>query len=298
MLPAEPLNYRRLLDKNVSCDWNFIVDKILWSNDQQASIFLQTKLKAGTTEQKFEIIETIIVRALDLMINRFGNFLVQRCLEHGTTDQVIAIASVFKGRTVMLSKDTFGCHVVQTAFNIVSEDIKAWMVHELLLGIEETIDHRYACHVWQKLFELRWTQTPPPIMARVNETLCGRWNEIALGETGSLVVQNIFENCVEEEKVSATCPNSYSQVDANDTSYSAQPSKRYWQRSMSSPMANLVIGASNTSVNMVPRLTRVELRSMFSFVLLITARISTRPRLLRNCSRLVAPLSSTIISLE
>jgi hypothetical protein len=27
------------------------------------------------------------------------------------------------------------------------------------------------------------------------------WHEVALGETGSLVVQNIFENCVEEEKV-------------------------------------------------------------------------------------------------
>ena len=27
------------------------------------------------------------------------------------------------------------------------------------------------------------------------------WHEVALGETGSLVVQNIFENCLEEDKV-------------------------------------------------------------------------------------------------
>lgn len=27
------------------------------------------------------------------------------------------------------------------------------------------------------------------------------WHEVALGETGSLVVQNIFENCLEADKV-------------------------------------------------------------------------------------------------
>lgn len=42
---------------------------------------------------------------------------------------------------------------------------------------------------------------PPQIMKYVNESLRGRWSEVALGETGSLVVQNIFENCLEEDKV-------------------------------------------------------------------------------------------------
>ena len=75
------------------------------------------------------------------------------------------------------------------------------MVHELLRRIPDTVIHRYACHVWQKLFELRWTESPPQIMEFVNEALRGMWHEVALGETGSLVVQNIFENCLEEDKV-------------------------------------------------------------------------------------------------
>lgn len=41
-------------------------------------------------------------------------------------------------------------------------------------------------------------------MKYVNEALRGRWSEVALGETGSLVVQNIFENCLEEDKVLLT----------------------------------------------------------------------------------------------
>ncbi|KAL4788412.1 armadillo-type protein [Aspergillus varians] len=198
--PLEPLNYRRLLDKNVSCDWKYIVDKIVCNNDQQASIFLQQKLKVGTTEQKFDIIEAIKQQAYSLMVNRFGNFLVQRCFEHGTPEQIVSIANAIKGNTLSLSMDPFGCHVVQKAFDCVPEEHKAVMVHELLRRIPETVIHRYACHVWQKLFELRWSGEPPQIMAKVNEALRGMWHEVALGETGSLVVQNIFENCVEDEK--------------------------------------------------------------------------------------------------
>ncbi|KAK2811314.1 hypothetical protein FQN50_002190 [Emmonsiellopsis sp. PD_5] len=198
--PLEPLNYRRLLDKSVSCDWKYIVDKIVCSNDQQASIFLQQKLKVGTTEQKYEIIEAIVNQAYPLMVNRFGNFLVQRCFEHGTPEQVVSIANAIRGNTLSLSMDPFGCHVIQKAFDCVPEEHKAVMVHELLRRIPETVIHRYACHVWQKLFELRWSNEPPQIMLKVNEALRGMWHEVALGETGSLVVQNIFENCVEDEK--------------------------------------------------------------------------------------------------
>jgi len=198
--PLEPMNYRRLLDKSVSCDWKYIVDKIVCNNDQQASIFLQQKLKVGTAEQKFEIVESIINQAYPLMINRFGNFLVQRCFEHSTPDQVIAIADAIHGNVVSLSMDPFGCHVIQKAFDSIPESHKANMVRELLRRIPDTVIHRYACHVWQKLFELRWSGEPPQIMANVNEALRGMWHEVALGETGSLVVQNIFENCVEEEK--------------------------------------------------------------------------------------------------
>ena len=105
--PMEPINYRRLLDRTVTCNWKYIVDKIVCNNDQQASIFLQQKLKVGTVEQKYEIIEAIVAQAYPLMVNRFGNFLVQRCFEHGTPEQVIAIANAIRGNTLSLSMDAF-----------------------------------------------------------------------------------------------------------------------------------------------------------------------------------------------
>ncbi|KAI9889108.1 MAG: hypothetical protein M1814_005832 [Vezdaea aestivalis] len=195
----EATNYR-LSDPRLSSDWKTMIDKIICNNDQQASIFLQQKVRQGTEEQKHMIIEATIGRCYPLMVNRFGNFLVQRCLEHGTPEQIINITNTIRGHTSILSQDAFACHVVQKAFECAPEDYKTMMIHELLQHVKETVVQRYSCHVWQKLFELRWQGPPPQIMKYVNQSLWGMWQEVALGETGSLVVQNVFENCLEEDK--------------------------------------------------------------------------------------------------
>ena len=81
-------------------------------------------------------------------------------------------------------------------------------------------------------------------MKYVNEALRGMWHEVALGETGSLVVQNIFENCLENDKVSlvprwhAFYPN---------TSESVHASRRFLNTSTLSRVASLGIGAFSIS---------------------------------------------------
>lgn len=295
---TEPLNYRRLLDRNVNCNWKYIVDKIVCNNDQQASIFLQQKLKVGTPEQKYEIVEAIVAQAYPLMVNRFGNFLVQRCFEHGTPEQVIKIAEAIRGNTLNLSMDPFGCHVVQKAFDSVPEDYKAIMVTELLRRIPETVIHRYACHVWQKLFELRWTKTPPQIMKYVNDALRGMWHEVALGETGSLVVQNIFENCLEEDKVCNILAPACSLFVKLTPFLSVPASRKCSPISISLPTANLGTGVFSTYANTA--LLRIEAEpSTMSFGTLQSIRwTNSPPRLLRNVSRSVGQISSVVISIE
>ncbi|KAF3941257.1 hypothetical protein ABW19_dt0209884 [Dactylella cylindrospora] len=199
--PGEPPNWKRLMERGVACDWGFLVDRVVLHNDQGASVFLQHKLKDfDHPEHKTEIMDAIVDKALALMMNRFGNFLVQRVFEHGEQYHIDAIMKVIKGRVVQLSMDAFGCHVIQRALDTVTEPFKIMIIQELLHRIPETVMHRYACHVWQKLFEVRWVGTPPQVMKYMNEALAGMWPEIAMGETGSLVVQNIFENCLEEDK--------------------------------------------------------------------------------------------------
>lgn len=176
------------------------MNRIVDDNDQQASIFLQQKLKLSNIEMRNLIISSISEKAFDLMINRFGNFLIQRCLEYSSKSQVKLLTQAIIGNVYMLSMDPFGCHVIQKVLDCVDEEMKLLIVGELLENVRETMVHRYACHVWQKLFELRWNGAPPPFMKRVNSELKGMWDQVAVEETGSLVVQNIFENCTEEDK--------------------------------------------------------------------------------------------------
>ncbi|KAF3200998.1 hypothetical protein TWF192_003373 [Orbilia oligospora] len=198
---TESPNWKRLMERGVACDWGYLVDRVVMQNDQGASVFLQHKLKDfDHPEHKIEIINAIVDKAFPLMTNRFGNFLVQRCFEYGEPYHVEAMMKLIKNRVVQLSMDAFGCHVIQRALDTVPEPFKVMIIQELLHRIPETVMHRYACHVWQKLFEVRWVGNPPQVMKFMNEALAGMWPEIAMGETGSLVVQNIFENCLEEDK--------------------------------------------------------------------------------------------------
>ncbi|KAG0019189.1 hypothetical protein BGZ80_006184 [Entomortierella chlamydospora] len=199
-LPQHRKSHRRHSEKSAHLDYQMCVDRILQATDQQASIHLQQKLKTSPPEQKIEIIDTILGQAYPLMSNRFGNFLIQRCFEFGSPQQIEALAQAMRGNILTLACDPFGCHVVQKALDNVEEDCKARIVTEMFRKIRETIVHRYACHVWQKVFEIRWTDAPPAVMTYVNNAVAGRWASVAMDETGSLVVQNIFENCAEHDK--------------------------------------------------------------------------------------------------
>ncbi|KAF8948092.1 hypothetical protein BGZ47_006500 [Haplosporangium gracile] len=195
-------NYRRHSERPVYLDYQMCVNRILQATDQQASIHLQQKLKTSPPDQKLQIIDAILTTssAYPLMSNRFGNFLIQRCFEFGSPSQIDALAQAMRGNILTLACDPFGCHVVQKALDNVEEDCKARIVTEMFRRIRETIVHRYACHVWQKIFEIRWTDAPPAVMTYVNSAIVGRWAGVAVDETGSLVVQNIFENCAEHDK--------------------------------------------------------------------------------------------------
>ncbi|KAF9121442.1 hypothetical protein BGW39_010524 [Mortierella sp. 14UC] len=199
-LPPYRNNYRRHSEKPTHLDYQMCVDRILQATDQQASIHLQQKLKTSPPDQKLQIIDAVLISAYPLMSNRFGNFLIQRCFEFGSPQQIDALAQAMRGNILTLACDPFGCHVVQKALDNMEEDCKARIVTEMFRRIRETIVHRYACHVWQKVFEIRWTDAPPAVMTYVNSAVAGRWASVAVDETGSLVVQNIFENCAEHDK--------------------------------------------------------------------------------------------------
>lgn len=99
--------------KELKANFKSLVEKIVKTNDQPCSIYLQQRLKSETEETKAFIFEAIMNQLLPLMKNRFGNFLVQAMLENGSENQFLSLCLKMKGHVVQLAGDRFGCHVMQ-----------------------------------------------------------------------------------------------------------------------------------------------------------------------------------------
>ncbi|KAA1467795.1 ARM repeat-containing protein [Dentipellis sp. KUC8613] len=197
----EPINFLSLLHPSSSPPYHLFVSRIIKSSDQQASIFLQQKLKVADLQERGKIIDAICAKGFEMMAHRFGNWAVQRCLEAASTpDERRKIVHCMRGRIVELASNCYGCHVLQKALDC-EEDVRLLIVSELLLGDPaQTLVNKHASHVWSKIMELTWTSPAPPIFAYVNKSLKGKWASLACHETGSLVVQHAFENLEESAK--------------------------------------------------------------------------------------------------
>ncbi|KAF9654421.1 ARM repeat-containing protein [Thelephora ganbajun] len=197
----EPINFLSLLHPSSSPPYDQFVSRIIKSSDQQASIFLQQKLKVADADERAKIIDAICARGYEMMAHRFGNWAVQRCLEAANSaDERRKVVNCMRGRVVELATNCYGCHVLQKALDC-EEDVRLLIVSELLLGDPaQTLVNKHASHVWSKVMELTWTAPAPPIFAYVNKSLKGKWASLACHETGSLVVQHAFENLEEQAK--------------------------------------------------------------------------------------------------
>ncbi|KAF4604516.1 hypothetical protein EYR40_003290 [Pleurotus pulmonarius] len=197
----EPINFLSLLHPSSSPPYLVFVNRIIKSSDQQASIFLQQKLKVADSEERAKIVDAICTRGYEMMAHRFGNWAVQRCLEAASSpDERRKIVACMRGRVVELATNCYGCHVLQKALDC-EEDIRLLIVSELLLhDPASTLVNKHASHVWSKIMELTWTHPAPPIFAYVNKSLQGKWAALACHETGSLVVQHAFENLEDSAK--------------------------------------------------------------------------------------------------
>ncbi|KAJ7703824.1 armadillo-type protein [Mycena metata] len=172
--------------------------------DQQSSIFLHHKLKVASPEERARIIDAICARGEEMIMHR--NWTVQRCLE-GTTGpeerrQIVACMRyvVFlPPATVDFATNCYGYHVLHKALNC-KEEVYILIVPELPRGDPATtLVNEHASHVWtppilHSSSHLLMDAGSDPSSLRVNESLNDKWAALAYHETGSLVVQNAFEN--------------------------------------------------------------------------------------------------------
>ncbi|KAI5476778.1 hypothetical protein MNV49_007293 [Pseudohyphozyma bogoriensis] len=193
---GESLNYRALLEQDDDVDPSIFINRILSLNDQSCSLYLQQRLKShpGSIDM---ICDSVKEQVVELSLNKFGNFLVSRCLEYGSQPTRQEYIEVFKGRWLQLSTDQYGCHVVQKALDVGELGIKDAVISEIIPH-PSTLTLKHSAHVWSRILS---TPNPRSFFAALSSAAAGTWVSVALEECGSLIVQSLLDSWSGEESM-------------------------------------------------------------------------------------------------
>lgn len=84
-----------------------------FAGDQQGSRFLQEKIPTANSDDRQKVFDEIMVNANALMVDVFGNYVIQQLFQHGTMVQKKMLAAKMKDNVVQLSMQLYGCRCVQ-----------------------------------------------------------------------------------------------------------------------------------------------------------------------------------------
>ncbi|KAF8523033.1 hypothetical protein JB92DRAFT_2827452 [Gautieria morchelliformis] len=133
----------------------------------QASIFFQQELKIAEATDRKKVVDAVSQRGVGIMMNGFGNWAVQRCLEPPGTSRRTYHELLWNP-----------CFEESTG---LSHIIKLLIVLELLLGDPfSTLLNKHSAHVWSKII---WALPAPPIFAYVTRTTFPSFTSTLLDES-------------------------------------------------------------------------------------------------------------------
>lgn len=86
---------------------------IEFCSDQHASRLIQQKLETANGDDKKMIFDEILPELYNIMTDIFGNYVIQKLFEHGDMWHKKTLAAKMKNHVYKLTKQTYGCRVVQ-----------------------------------------------------------------------------------------------------------------------------------------------------------------------------------------
>jgi pumilio RNA-binding family len=88
--------------------------------DQVGSRYIQEYILEDPTEEDCDLIyEEVFPVILQLSVDVFANFCVQRLFEKASTDQIANMAHGLKGSILRLALQTYGCRVIQKVLFLI-----------------------------------------------------------------------------------------------------------------------------------------------------------------------------------
>lgn len=139
-----------------------------FARDQHGSRFIQQKLETATIEEKNIVFSEILPQAGKLMVDVFGNYVIQKFFEFGTDNQkevgclnspsthscfIQLLSQCLHGHVVEFAVQMYGCRVIQKALESVPLESKIRIISELRPHVMRCVKDQNGNHVIQKCIE-------------------------------------------------------------------------------------------------------------------------------------------------
>ena len=86
--------------------------------------FIQQKLERASPSEKAMVFSEILSSAYSLMTDVFGNYVIQKFFEFGTSEQKQMMAQRIRGHVMPLSLQMYGCRIVQKALESIPPEMQ------------------------------------------------------------------------------------------------------------------------------------------------------------------------------
>uniref|UniRef100_A0AAQ4P334 Pumilio homolog 1 n=1 Tax=Gasterosteus aculeatus aculeatus TaxID=481459 RepID=A0AAQ4P334_GASAC len=166
-----------------------------FSQDQHGSRFIQLKLERASSAERQLVFSEILQAAYQLMVDVFGNYVIQKFFEFGSLDQKLALAERIRGHVLSLALQMYGCRVIQKALEFIPSDQQSEMVRELDGHVLKCVKDQNGNHVVQKCIEC----VQPHALHFIIDAFKGQVFALSTHPYGCRVIQRILEHCLPEQ---------------------------------------------------------------------------------------------------
>ncbi|XVE91120.1 hypothetical protein DITRI_Ditri20bG0129300 [Diplodiscus trichospermus] len=162
--------------------------------DQHGSRFIQQKLELCSVEGKEFVFKEVLPHASRLMTDVFGNYVIQKFFEHGSSEQRKELADQLRGNMLNFCLQMYGCRVIQKALEVIELDQKTQLVQELDGHIMKCVRDQNGNHVIQKCIEC----VPTSRIGFIISAFRGQVATLSTHPYGCRVIQRVLEHCSNE----------------------------------------------------------------------------------------------------
>eukprot|EP01063_Lacrimia_lanifica_P019313 TRINITY_DN2648_c0_g1_i1.p1 TRINITY_DN2648_c0_g1~~TRINITY_DN2648_c0_g1_i1.p1 ORF type:complete len:894 (+),score=235.46 TRINITY_DN2648_c0_g1_i1:465-3146(+) len=165
-----------------------------FAKDQDGSRLIQRRLADHDPRGEHDAVDMVYqelsAEGLPLMTDVFGNYVIQKILEHGTDRHREGIIGKMEGNVVKLTLQTYGCRVVQKSLETCPLPLQLKMINELDGSVPKCVQDQNGNHVIQKCIECI-----PENIEFILRAFLGQVRTLATHAYGCRVMQRILEYC-------------------------------------------------------------------------------------------------------